>query len=206
MPHTEVGLILADGCRAGFELIPVPGQRISVFQVRAPLDPTRPDRLRPEPFPELRFLVDLNVGRLAGLLRGLGYDVLYDPDMDDQAMALTAQKDKRVVLSRDRGLLKRRLIQYGRLVRADRPADQFKEVASLFGLESSRMFTRCLGCNSRLVRVDKEKILHRLEPGTRRYFDRFTMCLECDQIYWAGTHLEKFQKRLKMAGILRESA
>jgi uncharacterized protein with PIN domain len=39
--------------------------------------------------------------------------------------------------------------------------------------------------------ISKEAIVHKLEPLTKRYFDDFRICPECDQIYWKGSHYER---------------
>jgi uncharacterized protein len=201
VPHTEVGEILADAQPRGFEFIPDPGLKIVVKSVQIPFDILRPDVLRPEPFEEIRFLVDVNVGKLAPFLRMTGYDVLYDQKLKDREMAFMAHDQKRVVLSRDRGLLKHSLITFGRLVRSEEPYEQLREVMTLFSLSCENMFTRCLRCNHLLERIEKEKIVDRLEPKTRKYYNIFSICPGCDSIYWPGSHWEKMCRLVKITGV-----
>ncbi len=144
VPHTEVGEILADERPAGFEHIPSPGEEIAVRPVEAPVDVARPTRLRPEAWPETRFIADVNVGKLAMLLRMLGQDTLWGNSYGDREVAALAAQERRIVLSRDRGLLKRREIVHGRLIRACNPDDQLSEVARLYGLDLACRFSRCL--------------------------------------------------------------
>lgn len=203
MPHTEVGEILAEAQPRGFEFIPGPGLKAVVKSVRIPFDILRPDILRPKPFKEIRFLVDVNVGKLAPFLRMMGYDVLYDQKLKDREMASMAHDQKRVVLSRDRGLLKHSLITFGRLVRSEDPCEQLKEVMTLFSLNCENMFTRCLRCNHLLERIEKEEIMDRLEPKTKKYYNVFSICTGCDSIYWPGSHWEKMNKLVEIAGICR---
>jgi uncharacterized protein len=201
IPHTEVGEIVIKEIQANFEFIPVPGQQINVKSVQAPLDITRPSILRPRTFRDIRFVVDLNVGKLAPLLRMMGYDTVFDHQLTDKDVALLAYSQQRVVLSRDRSLLKRALIEYGRLVRSQEPENQLKEIKTFFNLNCEHMFSRCLRCNLVLEDVEKERIMHRLEPKTKKYFNRFSLCPGCDRIYWPGSHWEKMNQLVKIAGI-----
>ncbi|MFP4107530.1 MAG: Mut7-C RNAse domain-containing protein [Desulfonatronovibrio sp.] len=201
VPHTEVGEILADGCPVNFEYLPCPGRKIFIRAVQAPFDVTRPSLLRPRPFKNMRFAVDVNVGKLAPFLRMLGYDTFFDNKLADEQIAALALDQQRVVLSRDRGLLKRKRIEYGRLIRADKSQDQFQEVVWFFGLNSSNIFTRCLCCNTELESVEKKRIIHRLEPKTKKYFNRFSICPRCGRIYWPGSHWEKMNKLVKNTGM-----
>lgn len=201
IPHTEVGEILADGCPVNFEYLPGPGRKIIVSQVRAPFDVTSPSLLRPRPIDDMRFAVDVNVGKLAPFLRMLGYDTFFENKLSDEHMANIARDQQRVVLSRDRGLLKIKQVEFGRLIRAGMAEDQFREVVRFFGLNSSNIFTRCLCCNTELEKVEKKQIIHRLEPKTRKYFNRFSICSGCGRVYWPGSHWEKMNKLVKNTGM-----
>ncbi len=198
VPHTEVYSILVGSEPATLDQLIAPGGTVSVGPAALPVDVTRPTRLRPDPLPGLRFVVDENVGRLAGLLRMLGFDATYDRTWPDALIADLARDEGRVVLSRDRALLKRSGIVYGRLVRAVRPWDQLAEVLGFFGVERPpALFKRCIRCNGELEVVDKKKIIDRLEPKTRKYFNEFNMCASCGQIYWRGSHFEKMVRFLE---------
>ena len=197
-PHTEVGAIEADGRAVGFGHLVGPGERIDVHPVTAPFDVLRPSPLRPEPLPRVAFLVDANVGRLAGLLRALGLDTAHDPSLDDPALARLAAQEGRILLSRDRLLLRRNAVTYGRLVRAHDPDAQLLEVLRFFGLKPPfAVFSRCLRCNDPLVPVPKAEIMDRLLPLTKRYFTEFRRCPSCDRVYWAGSHHERMLERVE---------
>ncbi len=200
VPHTELGEIFAEDQPAGFEHIPSPGEKIVVHPVEAPVDVTSPTRLRPQSWPETRFIADVNVGKLAMLLRMLGQDTLWDNSYSDREVAALAAQERRIVLSRDRGLLKRKEIMHGRLIRACNPDDQLREVARIYGLDLTCSFSRCLRCNQVLEPVSKSEIIHRLKPRTRKYFDYFEICPGCERIYWRGSHWEKMCTRIQDAG------
>ncbi|EFI33559.1 protein of unknown function DUF82 [Desulfonatronospira thiodismutans ASO3-1] len=200
VPHTEVGEIIADEREAGFDHIPSPGEKIVVRSVEAPVDVASSTRLRPEAWPETRFIADVNVGKLAMLLRMLGQDTLWDNSYSDRQVAVLAARERRIVLSRDRGLLKRKEIMHGRLIRACNPDDQLREVARIYGLDLTCSFSRCLRCNQVLEPVPKSEIIQRLKPRTRKYFDYFEICPGCERIYWRGSHWEKMCSRIQDAG------
>ena len=201
VPHTEVGKLSLDQEEINFDYLPEGGEKIYVLAHTPPVDVTRPTKLRPVPLPEVKFIVDGNIGKLAMLLRMMGMDTLFEPRLRDEEIALLAHKDGRIVLSRDRGLLKRKNIVYGRLVQALDPDSQLKEVVHFFGLKPKRLFSRCLRCNELLQPIAKEKILHLLEPRTKKYFYKFYHCPGCYKIYWQGSHWDKMKDRLEKIGI-----
>jgi uncharacterized protein with PIN domain len=198
VPHTEVGGIECDGRAVGFGHPLEPGRRVDVRPVPAPFDVLRPSPLRPEPLPRVAFLVDANVGRLAGLLRALGIDAAYDPSLDDASLAELAARDRRILLSRDRLLLKRGIVVYGRLIRSQEPQRQLLEVLRFFGLGPPfAVFTRCLHCNDPLEDVPKAEIMDRLLPLTKQYYADFRRCPRCERVYWAGSHHERMRERVE---------
>jgi len=202
IPHTEVGGIVINGQPVDFGACPGHGDRIVVSAIFPPQDVTRPCRLRPDPLPAVRFLVDENVGKLAALLRGLGYDTLAARGITDARLAAMAHAQGRIVLTRDVALLKRRQIVFGRLVRTGIPDRQLQEVVGHFGLTGAhRVFQRCLECNTVLTSVAKADIDHRLEPRTRQYFNAFKRCPTCDRIYWHGSHCDRMVARFRGLGI-----
>ncbi|ADH84879.1 Mut7-C RNAse domain-containing protein [Desulfurivibrio alkaliphilus] len=198
IPHTEVGKIAA-GQSVNFSYIPADDERLDIFPLTPPVDITIPTCLRPEPFTAVRFIIDVNVAKLARRLRMLGFDALLPADHDDANLARLAAAG-RILLTRDRRLLKRRQVLFGRLIRATDPQKQLLEVLNHYGLQQRALpFSRCLNCNEILQPVAKEKIIHRLEPLTKKYYTRFKYCPACDQIYWAGSHREKMQHLVEQA-------
>ena len=128
IPHTEIDLILVDGQSVGFSHRPTVGARLAVYPVFESLDIGPVGRLRPTPLPDPRFVVDVNLGRLARLLRLVGFDVSYDRHLDDETLADIGGEEQRIVLTRDRRLLQRRKVTHGLFVRAERPLDQIVDV------------------------------------------------------------------------------
>lgn len=176
----------------GFEHRPTVGDRIAVYPMFEALDIESTARLRAEPLRDPRFVIDVNLGRLARLLRVLGFDVWWSNDADDQTLADISLQQQRILLTRDRGLLKRRAITHGLFVHSGQPEEQTREVLRRLDLRRRvAPFTRCVRCSGRLESVAKEEVADRLEPLTRRYYDEFSRCTDCGQIYWPGTHFER---------------
>jgi uncharacterized protein with PIN domain len=122
-------------------------------------------------------------------LRMLGFDVLYRNDFADETLARISAEDARILLTRDLGLLKRKAVTHGYLIRASTPECQLVETVERFDLlDSVAPFRRCIRCNAVLEAVRKEDVLDRLPPKTRRYYDEFARCPTCDRLYWKGSH------------------
>ncbi|MFL6087719.1 MAG: Mut7-C RNAse domain-containing protein [Mycobacterium sp.] len=192
IPHTEVDLILVNGNAEGFAHRPTSGDRIAAYPMFEALDVGYTARLRPVPLRDPRFVIDVNLGRLARLLRVLGFDVWWSSDADDQTLADVSLGQQRILLTRDRGLLKRRAITHGLFVRSDHPEEQTLEVIRRLDLaQRLAPFTRCVRCNGRLVAVTKDEVIDHLEPLTRLYYDDFSRCTDCGRIYWRGSHRQR---------------
>jgi uncharacterized protein with PIN domain len=197
VPHTEVDLILVNGESVDFAYRVQDGDRISVYPVFESFDIGAVARVRPQPLRETRFILDVHLGRLAGALRMLGFDTLYRNDLDDGELATISQRERRILLTRDRGLLKRSAVTHGYLIRESDPRAQLAEVVRRFDLRGRIAgFTRCLRCNGTLRPVAKETILARLLPKTRQYYDEFAICDDCDRVYWKGSHYQDMRRGL----------
>lgn len=198
VPHTEIELILVNGVAVDFNYIVQDDDTIQVYPALENPGVTPILQLRPESVQPPVFVVDVNLGRLARYLRLLGFDCLYRNDCDDDAVAKIASEQQRTVLTRDRTLLQRRIITHGYFVRADMPKIQTKEVLKRFDLyRLIKPLTRCAHCNGKLVETDKQKIEHRLEPLTKKHYDRFLICSECNQIYWQGSHCARLKRLIE---------
>ncbi|MHB1141900.1 MAG: Mut7-C RNAse domain-containing protein [Sulfuricaulis sp.] len=195
VPHTEVEVILANGRSVDFAYIVQPDDRISVYPMFEGLDISPLLRLREKPLREPHFVVDANLGQLARYLRLLGFDVVYRNDFTDREVARIASEEKRIVLTRDRALLQHRIITHGYFVRAVKPREQAREILARLDLyRELHPFTRCLRCNGELEDVDKQAVLHQLEPKTKKYYERFRRCKACGQAYWKGSHFDRMEK------------
>ena len=189
IPHTEVDLVVVGGEPVGFDHRPAAGDRLAVYPVFETLDIGPITRLRPAPLRDPRFVVDVHLGRLARLLRLVGLDARWASDLEDDELVAISRAQRRIVLTRDRGLLKRRLVTHGLFVRSDRPLDQVVDVLRRLDLgDRLAPFTRCLACGDVLVPVPKAEVLDRLQTLTRQHYDEFHRCAGCDRVYWRGSH------------------
>jgi uncharacterized protein len=201
VPHTEVDLILVNGESVDFAYRVREGDRVSVYPVFESLDITPLLRVRPRPLREPRFVLDTHLGRLAAYLRLLGFDTLYRNDARDDELAQISSGEGRILLTRDRGLLKRSQVTHGYCVRETGPRRQLAEVVRRFDLSRSiAPFQRCMRCNGMLQPVRKEEVMDRLPPRTREYYDEFYICPACDRGYWKGSHYRQMRQLIEQAG------
>ncbi|WP_051276335.1 Mut7-C RNAse domain-containing protein [Desulfovirgula thermocuniculi] len=198
VPHTEVGLILINGEPAGFSRKIKDGDRLSVYPFFTSIDISPISGLQPFPPERTRFVLDTHLGKLAVYLRMLGFDALYKNDFSDGDLAEISAREGRILLTRDRGLLKRSAVVYGYLVRSGDPEGQLLEVMRRFALlPLVRPFKRCLRCNHVLEDVGKEEVAERLPPKVREHFHDFRLCRRCGRVYWKGSHYENMVKFLR---------
>jgi uncharacterized protein len=189
VPHTEVDLILVNGVSVDFSYILADQDRVSVYPVFERLDITELTHLRPKPLRNPRFVVDVNLGRLARYLRLLGFDTLYRNDYVDRDLVEISSRHGRILLTRDRNLLKHASITHGCFVYNTKPLKQIEEVITRLDLAGTAVpFKRCIRCNGLLQSVEKCEIEERLPPLTRKYYEVFWECGDCNQVYWKGAH------------------
>ncbi|MER7054949.1 MULTISPECIES: Mut7-C RNAse domain-containing protein [unclassified Streptomyces] len=190
VPLTEVGTLLVDGREVPPGHVPTGGESVSVRPVE------HPQRVPGAP---LRFLLDVHLGTLARRLRLLGVDTAYQStDLGDPALAALSAAEKRVMLSRDRGLLRRRELWAGAYVYSTRPDDQLQEVLDRF-CPGLRPWTRCTACNGLLGQATKEEVADQLKGGTERSYDVFARCRACGRAYWKGAHHEQLEAIVEAA-------
>jgi uncharacterized protein with PIN domain/sulfur carrier protein ThiS len=195
IPHPEVDLVLVNGRSVDFSYLVQDGDRISVYPVFESIDITPLVRVRPQPLREPRFVLDTHLGQLAAYLRMLGFDTLYRNDYADRELARVSSAEGRILLTRDRALLKRAVVTHGYCVRETDPRKRLVEVLRRFDLFGAiTPFRRCIRCNGLLQPVSKQAISHRLPPKTRQYYDEFRVCEGCEQIYWKGSHYRRMQE------------
>ncbi len=194
VPHVEVDMILVNGVSVNFGFKLKNGDHVSVYPVFESLDISDVQHLRPKPLRDVRFVADVHLGRLAKYLRLLGFDTVYDRDLEDSKIISISLSQNRIILTRDKGILKNRRITHGYWIRSADPRKQLAEIVSKFDLwKLFNPFARCLECNSLIINVPKEEISARLLPKTKKYFDVFQICPDCGRIYWEGSHFEKMK-------------
>jgi len=200
VPLTEVGTLAVAGRPVAASYRPADGDVVEVGP------PDRPERL-PGP---LRFVLDVHLGTLARRLRLVGVDCAYSNDADDDELIARADAENRVLLTQDRGLLRRRSLRRGGYVRGARPDQQLRDVLDRFAPPLAP-WTRCTACNGRLSAVPKADVAEALPPGTRRTYEEFARCPDCGRVYWRGAHSRRLERIVVDAtagrdGVSREAA
>lgn len=190
VPLTEVGTLVVDGHEVPASHVPAAGESVRVRPVE------RPQRVPGAP---LRFLLDVHLGTLARRLRLLGVDTAYEStDIGDPALAARSAAERRVLLSRDRGLLHRRELWAGAFIYSTSPDDQLRDVLGRFAPEL-KPWTRCTACNGLLKEAAKDEVADQLQSGTQRSYDVFAQCEECGRAYWRGAHHDRLEAIVERA-------
>jgi uncharacterized protein len=199
VPHTEVDLILVNNKSVSFNYNINAEDDISVYPVFESFDISDVQHLRPEPLRRPKFVLDVHLGKLTHYLRMLGFDSAYKNNFSDETIVKISIKEKRTILTRDLGILKRSEVTHGYFVRNTNPLEQIKEVINRFQLEKiTKKFSRCLECNGKLEQIDKELILNKIPDKVKLNQKSFYICSDCNKIYWQGTHFQNMSKILKI--------
>ncbi|VWB87177.1 hypothetical protein BLA24064_04125 [Burkholderia latens] len=192
VPHTEIGRLCVNGAPAALDRPLADGDRVDV----------RPERAQPEPAagpvppqPERwRFVADAHLGGLAQLLRLAGFDTCYDNHYRDDALVALAAREGRIVLTRDRELLKRRAVMRGCYLHAQQPDAQLRELFTRLDLAPHmRPFRLCLRCNAPLHALAAADAAPRVPPGVRERHRRFAACDVCRRVFWEGSHWQRMR-------------
>lgn len=188
VPHTEAGRLLVNGRPGTLARIVRDGDAIEVF-------PHGPGDAVHDEIPA--FVADAHLGGLARLLRMLGFDTLYENAFDDRELLELAGREQRVILTRDRELLKCRDALRGCFVHARKPEAQLREVVARFTLaERLRPFTLCLHCNLRLEPLEKSMVTGQVPERIASRYPKFVRCPGCRRIYWQGSHWDRMRDML----------
>jgi uncharacterized protein len=187
VPLTEVGSLSVGGQGVAASYRPAAGDVVDVHPVA-----------RPQQVLVVRFLLDVHLGTLARRLRLLGVDAAYSNDAGDDELIELAGNQSRVLLTQDRGLLRRRSLWLGAYVRGALPDQQLHDVLERFEPPLSP-WTMCTACNGRLAEVSKAEVESVLQPGTRRTYDAFARCTACGRVYWRGAHSRRLDRIISAA-------
>jgi uncharacterized protein with PIN domain len=198
VPHPEVDLIVVDGRSVGFDHRLGDGERVAVYPVFESVDITPVLKLRPKPLRQTRFVLDAHLGKLARLLRMLGFDSLYRQDFEDAEIVQLSVEERRIILTRDTELLKAGQVTHGYWVRSIQPDEQVREVLDRFDLCARvRPFRRCMVCNSVITNIDKQSVLREIPRKVRELHEEFYRCSGCRKVYWKGTHYHDMMEQIQ---------
>lgn len=148
-----------------------------------------------------RFLADAMLGRLARWLRAVGYDTRYDATLADPVLVRLAAAEDRILLTRDRHLLRERRPARALEIRRDVPLEQLREVADALALAPpAELFTRCLVCNAVLsAPLPEEEARRVVPPAAVGLPGAVRRCPGCGRVYWLGSHARRMRAALERA-------
>jgi len=147
---------------------------------------------------ELRFAADRMLGRLARMLRLLGYDTLYSPTVTLSQLQETAQRGDRIVLTRGDAPKRFPSLPNVYSVKSEHPPEQLQDVVGHYSLDArAGLWTRCTLCNAPIERVEKKQVESLLQPKILQFYAEFFRCTGCGHIYWRGSHVDRITKNLE---------
>ena len=192
IPHTEVDLILVNSNPVDFTYKLKNNDYVSVYPVFETFDIAGITSLRKTGLRDPKFIIDVHLGKLAKYLRFLGFDTLYENNMEDSEIISISKNNNRIIITRDSGILKNAAVTHGYFVRSQKPKEQLAEVIRRFNLESLiDPFTRCSECNGNIKETAKDSNINELDPQTKKYYNKFYQCTKCRKIFWQGTHYQR---------------
>jgi len=145
-----------------------------------------------------KFIADGMLGGLARWLRFIGYDTLYFNTSRKIELIRVAEKEKRIILTKDRRLTDE-FSDITYFVKGENTLEQLKEVIKNFKLEinEENFFNLCSVCNRKLEKIEKEKIKEKVPEYVYNIKDEFSICYNCGRIYWNGDHCKSIREVLK---------
>jgi uncharacterized protein with PIN domain len=171
------------------------GDRISVYPMFESLDLGPELRVRPEPLRHPKFVLDVQLEKLATYLRMLGFDTLYQNRCTDAELVRISSSEHRILLTRDRGLLMYNSVTHGYWLRHRDSHNQVAEIIERFDLRQLiRPFTRCMACNEVLETVAREQVRHLAPSRAAELYNEFQRCPQCARVYWKGSHYVRMQR------------
>jgi uncharacterized protein with PIN domain len=147
----------------------------------------------------VKFIADHMLGRLATWMRVIGCDVAYDSRLDAKGLIDQAEREERIILTRDAHLIKRKKVRkIYFFIQGDSYKDQLLQVIQWFEIDPYENFlTRCLRCNLPLTRIGKQDVEKKVFPYVFLTQESFYTCPLCHKIYWPATHKERAGQQLK---------
>jgi uncharacterized protein with PIN domain len=200
VPHTEIDVILVDGESVGFGHRLAGGERVAVYPTFELLDVTSLTRLRPRPLRVTRFVLDVHLGTLARYLRLLGFDTRWRNDYTDATIMDVASRERRIILTRDRGILRHGRVTHGYWLRSTEPTQQLEEVVRALDLgRQTKPYSRCLECNGRIEPLSREQAQGSVPARVLARARAFTRCADCGRVYWDGSHKAQLDALIERA-------
>ena len=154
----------------------------------------------PRTVPPSVFVADVMLGRLARWLRAAGVDVSYDSRASDDQLIQIFLQQRRQIVTRDRGLVRRRIARHAILIESEILEEQlqefFQKARPVLTPDALLPFSRCVECNALLVVAAREDARKRVPPYVFENHSAFKLCPCCNKIFWAGTHRQRIRQLL----------
>jgi uncharacterized protein with PIN domain len=193
IPHTAVQKLEINGALQDFSYNVKDGDHIKLYPYSTDnIDDVEEIYIRPS-----AFIADVHLRKLVKTLRLMGIDTAFNKKWDDKQIIRLSNKERRMILTRDLGLLKDGDSRYGYWIRSTDPDQQIKEVFSRFKLaDAVAPFTRCMNCNGKLRKVILKDVKNRVPPKVKKWHSTFYECTNCHQVYWKGSHFKKLKEKV----------
>ncbi len=144
----------------------------------------------------MRFIADHMLGSLARWLRFLGFDTAYPDVLSDKELAQLAEKEDRILLTRDKELARTKGVS-ALLINSTDIDEQLSQVMAAYDLEIEDELSRCSLCNTNLIPIKKELVKDKVPERVFEIQNEFWECRQCKKYYWAGTHYKNIKIKLK---------
>ena len=209
VPHVEVDLILVNCEPVSFDYDVKDRDRISVYPMFERFNISHTSLLRDYSLRNNCFVLDVHLGKLARDLRLLGFDTDYSTRRDDPELAEISSNEHRILLSRDRQLFMRKIVQWGMIIRSDKPFLQLLEVLVRLDLwDEIQPFSRCIACNGTIKKLPTDSLEYRqlepgIPPGVKEWCKEYNYCTSCRKLYWKGSHYNSLLSRIEHVGLYR---
>jgi uncharacterized protein with PIN domain len=147
---------------------------------------------------KISFAVEKTLGKLSKWLRILGFDALYDPEVNGGEFFDNVQTG-RILLTRTRRVQDKFGSPGLVFIHANDPFDQLREVINALGLkfEDTRPFSRCIQCNVPIEPIEKESVRNRVPDYIWDTQENFQQCGRCRKIFWPGSHTRRSMGRIQ---------
>jgi len=146
----------------------------------------------------MKFIVDCMLGKLAKWLKILGFDTVYFSKIEDSDLLALGQKEGRVLLSRDNGLIEKSRDIKTLFIGSEDWKPQLKQVLDEFDLwPEIKPYSRCIECNFELKDLPKRRAKNLVAPFVYERATSFAICPRCGRVFWKGTHHQDMEFKIE---------
>jgi len=146
----------------------------------------------------MEFIVDCMLGKLAKWLKILGFDAVFFSKIEDSELLARAKKEKRILLTRDNGLIEKSRDIQSLFIESEDWNRQIEQVLDELKLwQDLRPYSRCIECNAELKDLPKHRARNLVTPFVYEKADAFSICPSCGRVFWKGTHYKDMEVKLE---------